>query len=263
MLWKEYNFDKIIAIGDVHGHYETLMALIEKLPKDIPIFFLGDLIDKGKRSKEVVEYVKNHHYSARGNHDNLMAIEASPNWKRYESLWLENNGKMTHRSYGGKYKLRNSREFSKIYYDHVNWIKSLPLVMEFPNIQINGRTLYLSHSSIDEAIKQKGSLDNLKNFLINSDHSLIRHHTNLKTAGAEELAIANIMWKVLKEGNIKDNNIFNVFGHTAAEEARIENHYACIDTKVYGPNKLTALILPEMKIISQETLEDTWGHKKS
>ena len=35
-------------IGDVHGCYDTLMALIAKLPEDAEIVFVGDLIDRGK-----------------------------------------------------------------------------------------------------------------------------------------------------------------------------------------------------------------------
>lgn len=34
-------------IGDVHGCYDTLIALIKKLPEKAEIIFLGDLIDRG------------------------------------------------------------------------------------------------------------------------------------------------------------------------------------------------------------------------
>ena len=42
-------------IGDVHGCYNTLMELIAKLPKDAKLCFVGDLIDRGPNSKDVVE----------------------------------------------------------------------------------------------------------------------------------------------------------------------------------------------------------------
>ena len=38
------------AIGDVHGEYETMIRLVEKLPKDAKLFFVGDLIDRGPDS---------------------------------------------------------------------------------------------------------------------------------------------------------------------------------------------------------------------
>ncbi len=34
-------------IGDVHGEYDTLLALVDKLPKDAKLIFVGDLVDRG------------------------------------------------------------------------------------------------------------------------------------------------------------------------------------------------------------------------
>ena len=62
----------MIIIGDVHGCYKTLIALIEKLPKDRNITFVGDLIDRGPGSKDVVEFVrKNNYRCVRGNHEDM------------------------------------------------------------------------------------------------------------------------------------------------------------------------------------------------
>lgn len=51
---------RIFAIGDVHGCAEKLNTLLERLPFDQEldtIVFLGDLIDRGPGSKEVVETI--------------------------------------------------------------------------------------------------------------------------------------------------------------------------------------------------------------
>ena len=52
--------DEIYIIGDVHGHYNELISLINKLPNkiDSKICFVGDLIDRGPDSKKVVDLVK-------------------------------------------------------------------------------------------------------------------------------------------------------------------------------------------------------------
>ena len=50
----------LFAIGDIHGHFDKLTALIEKIPIDFQrdrLVFLGDYIDRGPHSYEVVEYV--------------------------------------------------------------------------------------------------------------------------------------------------------------------------------------------------------------
>ena len=66
--------DKIYIIGDVHGCYKTLLALIKKLPKDIRICFVGDLIDRGENSKNVVEFIKSNNYDCiLGNHKQMFA----------------------------------------------------------------------------------------------------------------------------------------------------------------------------------------------
>lgn len=80
-----YNIPKIekpisgrrFAIGDIHGCYETFLALLEqlKIKKTDQIFLLGDLIDKGKESKKVVDYTLKmqalgyQFYVLKGNHE--------------------------------------------------------------------------------------------------------------------------------------------------------------------------------------------------
>ncbi len=64
---------KHYVIGDVHGEFDTLMALVAKLSKDAKLIFVGDLIDRGAKSKEVIEFVRqNNHLCVLGNHEELM-----------------------------------------------------------------------------------------------------------------------------------------------------------------------------------------------
>ena len=50
------------VIGDVHGEYKTLLALIAKLPKNAQLIFVGDLIDRGEYSADIIHFVrKNNH----------------------------------------------------------------------------------------------------------------------------------------------------------------------------------------------------------
>ena len=70
-----------IAIGDVHGCYWTLKALLEKeikITKDDQVFLLGDLVDKGENSKLVLDYLialKTLNYAIypiKGNHEAML-----------------------------------------------------------------------------------------------------------------------------------------------------------------------------------------------
>jgi len=49
--------EKYIFIGDVHGCYDELMALLDKVPDDRTIVFLGDLFDRGPYSLKVLDLV--------------------------------------------------------------------------------------------------------------------------------------------------------------------------------------------------------------
>ena len=52
--------EQIYIISDVHGCYKTLLALINQFPnkQNSKIVFVGDLIDKGKNTHDVIEFVK-------------------------------------------------------------------------------------------------------------------------------------------------------------------------------------------------------------
>ena len=60
-------------IGDVHGEYKTLLALVKKLPKDAKLIFVGDLISRGSQGKEVINFVRENAYCCiKGNHEEYL-----------------------------------------------------------------------------------------------------------------------------------------------------------------------------------------------
>lgn len=63
----EYNF-----IGDVHGRYRTLQALLAKMPAGAIPFSVGDMIDRGPESKKVLEFFYEKGQAVLGNHEHLM-----------------------------------------------------------------------------------------------------------------------------------------------------------------------------------------------
>ena len=92
---------KHYIIGDVHGEYQTLLALVTKLPKDAKLIFVGDLIDRGLQSREVVKFVRdNGHRTVMGNHEVFM-IKYGGEFARYiladvdvdiNERWIKNGG---------------------------------------------------------------------------------------------------------------------------------------------------------------------------
>lgn len=120
------------AIGDIHGSYTKLANLVRHCRNHAGtaaarLLFLGDYIDRGKRSREVVDFLIRLQSEApdrvvclMGNHEDLLIGAASGH---DEEIWLENGGFATLRSYG-------ARRAAAIPAEHLAWIERLPLSVE-------------------------------------------------------------------------------------------------------------------------------------
>lgn len=134
-----------IVIGDVHGHYEGMMNLLNAVAPDSgdQVYFLGDLIDRGPQSCQVIEFVKNSPYqSLLGNHEHLL-LEAFPNGQVYApalQAWLQSGGRATVSSYVD----------IDLLVEHVKWIRTLPVYLDLGDV-------WLVHAGVkpDLAIEQQ------------------------------------------------------------------------------------------------------------
>lgn len=221
----------IYIIGDVHGHYDKLIALINKLPNKFKskICFVGDLIDRGPDSKKVVDLVKEHNYDCvLGNHEQ-MCIEFRGNPYNmtggYGQSTLNpfgsNGGEMTLDSYGDLGLLQNDIE---------TFFTKLPIFKHYPIKNRDGKSLIVTHSC---CLNYMNDIEDFENF----DH----------------IDIDDIIWNrdIQYINSIKESkNYFNIFGHTITNEPIINEKFAAIETGVankYG-GKLTCLAYPSMKI---------------
>lgn len=103
----------VYAIGDIHGSFEKLLSLLDKIKTDIAnskmdkvtIIFLGDLMDRGPQSSAVIDYLS--HYEPdyadtvflMGNHEEtyLRALKGSTSALK---SWFQFGGRECVRSYG-------------------------------------------------------------------------------------------------------------------------------------------------------------------
>jgi serine/threonine protein phosphatase 1 len=103
---------RIYAIGDVHGRFDLLEAMAAKIADDLSAspaertleIFIGDYIDRGPQSREVVEWLiatlplANERICLLGNHEDLLLQAlADPDGL---ANWLFNGGDATLASYG-------------------------------------------------------------------------------------------------------------------------------------------------------------------
>ncbi len=118
-----------IVIGDVHGHYDTLITLLEEIAPtgDDKIYFLGDLIDRGPKSAQVVEFVKQSGYQCLlGNHEQML-LDILGDGEIYGpalQAWLYSGGHSTVNSYGE----------DGVRQDHIEWMRTLPTYLDLGDI---------------------------------------------------------------------------------------------------------------------------------
>jgi len=121
------------VIGDVHGYFGTLEALIQRLDMEDndAVVMLGDLIDRGPTSANVVNYVRTNAnvHSIRGNHEQMM-IEGFDDALFFRDLsmeariWYHNGGINTESSYVAMYG--NDDDACDRASDDVEWMRMLP-----------------------------------------------------------------------------------------------------------------------------------------
>ena len=117
------------AISDIHGCIKTFKALLSKInfSKADELYLLGDYIDKGPKSKEIIDYIWGLQASGhtihclKGNHEQMMLdtlIDGSQ-----LSSWLLHGGWNTISSF----KVRWLKEIPDRY---IHWMKQLPYYFE-------------------------------------------------------------------------------------------------------------------------------------
>ena len=204
---------KIFAIGDIHGCYDRLKTLMDKIPIDLSrdtLVFIGDYIDRGPYSVEVVDYLMQLRKRVpdivflKGNHEDMLDKFIN-GVDRF--TYLLNGGQQTLDSYLTK---PVQSDFYPIPSDHMEFFKSLRLYYE-----------------TDEFI-----------FV----HAGLRPRVPLESQKTEDL-----LW--IRDKFISSKYDFGkrvIFGHTPLKKPLVEPNKIGIDTgAVYG-NALTCVQLPDL-----------------
>lgn len=222
--------DLYLILGDVHGCYLTMMTMITKHP-DRQLILLGDLIDRGPRSREVIEYAITHSISTTyGNHEDLALAYSSHAARGFKSrcsehyeddVWLCNGGLKALENWNGPFT-----EESVLPDDVLKWMSSLPTHIKVPHPS-GGRDLLATHTGY--------GLDADKGQWLSA---LWGRHTE-------------------GDGDFPDDGYFRVFGHCKKRKPIVTDTYAMIDTgcAYEGYGKLTGLKWPEMEIVQVDNID--------
>lgn len=218
-----------VAVGDIHGCVLSLEALIKKVmavPHSEPRtwVFLGDYIDRGPSSKQVIDFLldfatQHDCVFLRGNHEQML-LDAQDTG--HYSGWHKAGGRPTVQSYGFR---TLSLDLSS---QHFHFYRNTRLFLDTP----------------DFCFVHAGMLPNL----------------SVREQVGDETVHANFLWERthLKQSNVWEKTV--VFGHTPKSEPFRDSQMIGLDTGcVYknlpGMGKLSAVLLPEMKFVSQLCLD--------
>ena len=209
------DYEKLYIIGDIHGCLGALERLIEKIdwhPDREGLIFLGDYVDRGVQSKDVIDLIiemserSPHVQCLMGNHEDLFLEYLSGG---DIDPYLYNGGGATLKSYriNGKVSVPD---------EHLSFLKSLKLFIELDDY-------YVVHAGMRPGVdihkQDPKDLLWIREPFLYSDYQF---------------------------GKIV------IFGHTPFAVPLIEKNKIGLDTGAVFGNRLTCLELPDRKFHSVE-----------
>ncbi|MEI7812053.1 MAG: metallophosphoesterase [Ignavibacteria bacterium] len=215
----------VAVVGDVHGCFYTFLSLyyriITKYP-NIPVYCVGDLIDRGKHSFEVVQFfIDNNLKFTTGNHDYMLYSFVKEPDSLLAHSWVFNGNEATRQSY-----LNHSDAVSR----HTDFIKSSSLYFNLDDC-------FISHAGVSEKFK-KVLPPNLRENLHLLDQLIY----------SEFMGDSGVLWtreRLLNLGKLQ------IVGHSKQENVRIDSrsNSVYIDTGACFGNRLSSVIVHKNNII--------------
>jgi serine/threonine protein phosphatase 1 len=211
------NMQKIFTVGDIHGCYDKLCALMDKLPIDMErdqLLFIGDYIDRGPSSIDVLDYLIDLKKRSpdiiflKGNHEDMLQkyLNGSDRF-----TYLLNSGQQTLDAYLNK---KDASENYPVPSAHLDFLNTLQMYYQTED-----------YIFVHAGLREKVPLESQQE--------------------------ADLLW--IREEFIYSDYDFGkrvVFGHTPFKEPLVQPNKIGIDTgAVYG-NELTCVQLPEMIFFS-------------
>ena len=208
---------KIFVIGDIHGCYDKLRTLMDKIPVDLQqdkLIFIGDYIDRGSQSFKVMDYLvklKMRHPGIiflKGNHESMFENYLT-GVDRF--TYLLNGGQETLDEYLQQPVHTGSSPVPK---DHMDFIKSLVMYYETED-----------YIFVHAGLRKKVPLEKQKS--------------------------KDLLW--IRNSFISTDYKFGkrvIFGHTPFKKPLVEKNKIGIDTGAVFGNKLTCVQLPELIFFS-------------
>jgi protein phosphatase len=266
LLWnnRKQEHGPFDIIGDIHGCFDELLALLEQLgyevknnntdlgisvshPEGRKLLFLGDLVDRGPKITETLKLAMNMYRSGTG-----LCVPGNHDKKLCKALQGK-NVQLNHGLANSMEQLaRESEEFKNQVFEFLDKLVS--------HYIFDGGKLVIAHAGMKEEMQGRGS-GKVREFALYGE----------TTGETDEFGLPiRYNWAADYRGKA-----IVVYGHTPITEPEWLNRTICIDTGCVFGGKLTALRYPEKELVSVPalqkyyepakplTIEDSSLHKSS
>ena len=220
--------ERIYAIGDVHGRYDLLRDLLDKIethttslgaPRSLKIILLGDLIDRGPDSARVLRFLSGVQQRTKklivlmGNHEEML-LRVLDGYISVQWPWLNQGGRETLESLGvpipagdGSPSLLAARLRERLPDPLIRWLRALPLMAR------SGDYLFC--------------------------HAGIRPGISIQRQAKADLLWIRDEFLTMKEWQ----GVVVVHGHSQSAEVEIHPNRIGVDTGAYHSGRLSAIYL--------------------
>ncbi|MFN4111945.1 MAG: metallophosphoesterase [Ignavibacteria bacterium] len=219
----------IAVIGDIHGCFNTLKELYSQVKAkypDIEIYSVGDLVDRGNFSCEVIHFcISNNIHVCLGNHDYMFLQYFREPFSSMARAWVYNGHIATLNSY---------KNNPKSLEPHLEYVEKLKLFY-------NTKDAFICHAGISKVYK--------------------KYFKEYKLDGSQDVFIEKVLSQELESDHsviwVRENLInigkIQIIGHTRRFEIMHDKNANVyyIDTGCAYGNKLTAVVVNENEIIDK------------
>ncbi|QQA42734.1 metallophosphoesterase [Pelagovum pacificum] len=220
--------EKIQVVGDIHGRFDLLESLSNKLDPLAPIILVGDYIDRGDNSADVlrgcmqVSRETNFRLTClTGNHESML-LKFIEDPRSVASMWLNNGGQQTLASFG--VRLVSDRVEDAVLDDArdqlvdamggalISWLEDLPISFRSGNVAV-------VHAGADPALPLEDQ----------SRRCMIWGHPDFDRVDRSD-------------GN------WIAHGHTIVDQPGFARGRISVDTGAYATGRLTAAVIEDGEV---------------
>ncbi|MCC5974671.1 MAG: metallophosphoesterase [Rubellimicrobium sp.] len=205
----------VAIVGDIHGRVDLLEKLLRRLEHAGRVVLVGDYIDRGEQSRDVLDLVMSTPQLSciKGNHE-AMCLAFLDDPERQGARWMRNGGLQTLASFGvpgspdpaGFARMRDALALA-MGDERIDWLRALPLSHRAGN-------LFITHAGADPARPVEDQ----------DARTLLWGHRDFPEVGRRD-------------------GIWVAHGHVIVDAPIAQDGRVAVDTGAYATGRLTAAVI--------------------